>query len=114
VISRDEDNHLAYCHEELLRLSAIGHAETIRRTLRQAAQAEIRIYRDVSLAVTAHMGRILEWSAAKSLILRAGIRAVYQYERLTGWRRMVTLAMPERRNALGGPAPEDDAALEPA
>ena len=26
VISHDEDNHLAYCHEELLRLAAAGHA----------------------------------------------------------------------------------------
>src|SRR5215472_10208077 len=27
VISNDEDNHLAYCHEELLRLAAAGHTE---------------------------------------------------------------------------------------
>jgi hypothetical protein len=25
------DNHLAYCHEELLRLASAGHADTIRR-----------------------------------------------------------------------------------
>lgn len=114
AISRDEDNHLAYCQEELLRLSAIGHAETIRRILREAAHAEIRIYRDVSLAVMAHMGRILGWSAPRALALRLGIHAVYLYERCGGWRRMVTLTMPERRNAMGGPAQEDDAALEPA
>jgi hypothetical protein len=114
AISRDEDNHLAYCNEELLRLAAHGHAPAIQRALRGAAHTEIRVYRDVSLAVMAHMGRILGWPPAKALTLRAGIRAVHRYERLTGWRRMVTLAMPEHRNALGGPAPESDAALEPA
>jgi hypothetical protein len=56
VISNDEDNHLAYCHEELLRLAA-------------------------------------------------GIRGVYACERPGGWRRMVLLRMPARRNALGGPVP---------
>ena len=53
VISADEDNHLAYCHEELLRLAAAGYGEVIRATLRAAALAEIAIYRDVSLAVMA-------------------------------------------------------------
>ena len=100
VISHDEDNHLAYCHEELLRLAAAGHGEVIR-----AALAEIAIYRDVSLAVMAHLGRILGWRRPKSAVLAAGIRGVYAYERLGGWRRMVTLHMPTRRNALGGPVP---------
>lgn len=104
MISHDEDNHLAYCHEELLRLARAGHGHVIQRTLRECAHAEIVVYREVSLAVMAHMGRILEWSAAKSAALAAGIRAVYGYERLAGWRRMVSLRMPERRNALGGPA----------
>ncbi|GAB2616677.1 hypothetical protein GCM10027168_56400 [Streptomyces capparidis] len=104
MISADEDNHLAYCHEELLRLAGRGHRDTIRSLLRQTALAEIRIYRDVSLAVMAHMGRILGWSRGKSAALRLGIHAVYAYERLGGWRRMVTLRMPGRRNALGGPA----------
>src|SRR5215470_16495205 len=27
MISNDEDNHLAYCHEELLRLASAGHAD---------------------------------------------------------------------------------------
>ncbi|MGW3991731.1 ferritin-like domain-containing protein [Streptomyces sp. NPDC004830] len=103
-ISNDEDNHLAYCHEELLRFARAGHGRTIQRTLRECALAEIRIYRDVSLAVMAHMGRILGWSKAKSAVLAAGIHAVYAYERLGGWRRMVSLTTPERRNALGGPA----------
>ncbi|MEU6092353.1 ferritin-like domain-containing protein [Streptomyces sp. NPDC047085] len=104
MISHDEDNHLAYCHEELLRFARSGHGRTIQRTLRACALAEIRIYRDVSLAVMAHMGRILGWSKARAAVLAAGIHAVYAYERLGGWRRMVTLSMPERRNALGGPA----------
>ncbi|WP_328934632.1 MULTISPECIES: ferritin-like domain-containing protein [unclassified Streptomyces] len=104
MISNDEDNHLAYCHEELLRFAAAGHGRAIQRTLRQCALAEIRIYRDVSLAVMAHMGRVLGWPRAKSVALAAGIHAVYAYERLGGWRRMVSLRMPERRDALGGPA----------
>ncbi|MFE1171244.1 ferritin-like domain-containing protein [Streptomyces sp. NPDC058773] len=104
MISHDEDNHLAYCHEELLRLARAGHGRTIQRILRECAHAEIVVYRDVSLAVMAHMGRILKWPTAKSAALAAGIRAVHGYERMVGWRRMVSLRMPERRNALGGPA----------
>ena len=105
VISHDEDNHLAYCHEELLRLAAAGHGEVIRATLRATALAEIAIYRDVSLAVMAHLGRILGWPRPKAAALAAGIRGVYACERLGGWRRMVALRMPARRNALGGPVP---------
>ena len=52
--------------------------------------------RDVSLAVMAHLGRILGWPRPKAGALAAGIRGVYAYERLGGWRRMV---------ALGGPVP---------
>ncbi|MFJ5262956.1 ferritin-like domain-containing protein [Streptomyces sp. NPDC088387] len=104
MISNDEDNHLAYCHEELLRYAAAGHGRAIQRTLRDCALAEIRIYRDVSLAVMAQMGRVLGWSRPKAAVLALGIHAVYLYERLGGWRRMVSLRMPERRNALGGPA----------
>ncbi|MFI8188999.1 ferritin-like domain-containing protein [Streptomyces sp. NPDC085946] len=103
-IAHDEDNHLAYCHEELLRLARAGHGRAVQRTLRACALAEIRIHRDVSLAVMARMGRLLGWSRARSAVLAAGIHAVYGYERLAGWRRMVTLRMPERRDALGGPA----------
>jgi rubrerythrin len=105
MISDDEDNHLAYCHEELLRLAEAGHQEFIERTLRATALAEIGIYRDVSAAVMARLGRILGWSRAKSGSLSAGIQALYLYERLGGWRRMVSLRMPSRRNALGGPQP---------
>jgi hypothetical protein len=94
MISADEDNHLAYSHEELLRLAAAGHGRLIQRTLRACALAEIAVHRDVSLAVMARMGRLLGWPRARSAALAAGIRAVYAYER----------RMPERRDALGGPA----------
>ncbi|MEV6173708.1 ferritin-like domain-containing protein [Streptomyces sp. NPDC051954] len=104
MISNDEDNHLAYCHEELLRFARDGHGRAIQRTLRECALAEIRIYRDVSLAVMSHMGRVLGWPRPKAAVLAAGIHAVYVYERIAGWRRMVSLKMPERRDALGGPA----------
>jgi hypothetical protein len=104
VISADEDNHLAYCHEELLRLADAGHRRDIESVLRITARAEIAVYRDVSKAVMAHLGRTLNWSRAKSVILARGIDAVYLYERLGGWRRMVTLRMPARRDPLGTPA----------
>ncbi|MFD5521904.1 ferritin-like domain-containing protein [Streptomyces sp. NPDC127066] len=104
MIAADEDNHLAYCHEELLRFAYAGHGRAIQRTLRECALAEIRIYRDVSLAVMARMGRVLGWSRAKAAVLAAGIHAVYAYERAAGWRRMVTLKPSERRGALDGPA----------
>lgn len=106
MICDDEDNHLAYCHEELLRLAAEGHGRTIQRVLRESALAEIKVYRDVSLAVMAHMGRLLHWPRAKSAALAAGIHAMYAYERFGGWHRMVTLWMPERRGALDGPVTE--------
>ncbi|MFJ5045837.1 ferritin-like domain-containing protein [Streptomyces sp. NPDC088719] len=109
MISHDEDNHLAYCHEELLRLARAGHGRTIQRTMRECALAEIRVYRDVSLAVMAHMGRVLGWSRPKAAVLAAGIHAVYAYERLVGWRRMVSLEMPRHRDALGSPAAPEHA-----
>jgi CII-binding regulator of phage lambda lysogenization HflD len=95
MISEDEDNHLAYCHEELLRLASAGHADTIRRTLRATALAEIAIY----------LGRILCCPRPKAVVLTGGIQAIYLYERLGGWRRMVSLRVPARRNALGGRPP---------
>lgn len=102
MISDDEENHLAYTHEELLRLARQGHGRSIQGLLREAALTEIVVYRDVSLAVMAHMGAILGWSKAKAGALALAIRAVYLYERAGGWRRMVTLKTPERRDALGG------------
>ncbi|SED72867.1 hypothetical protein [Streptomyces sp. TLI_105] len=104
MIDNDEANHLAYCHEELLRLARQGHGRLIQRTLRASALAEIQVYRDVSLAVMRHMGRILNWSKPRAAVLAAGIHAVYAYERAAGWHKMVDLRMPERLNALGGPA----------
>lgn len=101
MISNDEDNHLAYCHEELLALVR-GHGRTIQQVLRESALAEIAVYRDVSLAVMAHMGRLLRWPAPKAAALAAGIRGTYAYERFSGWHRMVGLSMPQRRDALGG------------
>ncbi|MFE5915268.1 ferritin-like domain-containing protein [Streptomyces wedmorensis] len=103
MIDDDEVNHLAYCHEELLRLARQGHGRLIQRTLRESALVEIQVYRDVSLAVMRHMGRILGWPKPKAAALSAGIRAVYAYERAAGWHKMVDLRMPERLNALGGP-----------
>ena len=75
----------------------------------RAGPAEIAIYRDVSKAVMAHLGRILNWPKPKAATLTAGIQAVYLYERLGGCRRMVSLRMPTRRNATGGRrTPEPD------
>lgn len=104
-ISNDEDNHLAYCHEELLRLAGQGHGHAIRRMLRDCALAEVQVHRDVSLAVMARMGEILGWSRPKLALLSAGVRAQYAFERAVGWRRMVSLSMPARLGALSSPAP---------
>ncbi|MFJ9953156.1 ferritin-like domain-containing protein [Kitasatospora sp. NPDC091207] len=105
MISADEDDHLAYCHEELLRLVAEGHGPYIRHTLETSARGEIRTHRDVGLAVTTRMARILGWSRWQLAVVTAGVHALYLYDRAFGWRRMVTLRMPRRRNALGTPAP---------
>jgi hypothetical protein len=104
MISHDEDNHLAYCHEELLRLAAKGHEAAIRRSLRRCALAEILVHREVSLSVMSHMGRLLDWPAVKTASLAAGIHGVYWVERLGRWRRLTELTMPERLDALGEPA----------
>ncbi len=104
MISQDEENHLAYCHEELLRFAAAGHGRRIRATLERTALAEILVYRNVSLAVMSRMGRILGWSRPKAALLALAIQATYLYERLIGRHRMTTLRMPAHRDALGGPA----------
>jgi len=101
IIAADEVNHLAYCHEELLRFCQRGHEPLIRRLLRRYAQAEVRTYRDVSQAVMGEMGRKLRWSAPKRALLGFGIRAIYAFERSLGWRRLTRLRMPTRRNAMG-------------
>lgn len=100
MIAEDEENHLAYCHEELLRFSAAGYAELIRAMLREYALVEVRTYRQVSLTIMSHMAERLGWPFAKTRLLRLGIQAIYLFERLWGWRRMTTLRMPERRNAM--------------
>ena len=107
MICGDENNHLAYCHEELLRLSAQGHRAEIEKLLRTTALAEIRTYRAVSLAVMSHMGRILGWPRWKQAVLARGVHAVYAYERLGGYRRMTVLKAPppSLRNAMGRERP---------
>ncbi|MFI2612488.1 ferritin-like domain-containing protein [Kitasatospora sp. NPDC018619] len=105
MISADEDDHLAYCHEELLRMVAAGHGPYVRHALETSARGEIRTHRDVGLAVTARMARILRWPRWQLALVTLGVHALYLYDRAYGWRRMVTLRMPERRNALGTPAP---------
>ncbi|MYS80667.1 ferritin-like domain-containing protein [Embleya scabrispora] len=101
MICDDEENHLAYCHEELLRLSACGCEIDIGRALRKTARAEIKVNRDVSLAVMDRMGHLLGWSPGRRLALKAGIRLAYAYDRLFGTRRMVELRPPKRVNAMG-------------
>ena len=63
MICDDEENHLAYCHEELLRFGRQGHAGTIRTMLREYALVEIATYRRVSLAVMGQMAARLRWPA---------------------------------------------------
>ena len=79
---------------------------TSSRILRATARTEIAVYRDVSKAVIAHLGRTLRWSRLKSAILASGIDAVYLYERLGGWHRMVTLQRsPSAPEPAGGRPP---------
>ncbi|MBL8539904.1 MAG: ferritin-like domain-containing protein [Burkholderiales bacterium] len=105
MVADDEVNHLSYCHEELLRFRALGYGDLIRRTLRRYALAEIHTTREVSLTFVGAVGDILRWPAWKRALLAFGARAIYVYERVWGWRRMVRLAPPERPNALGTPQP---------
>jgi rubrerythrin len=105
IIAADEENHLAYCHEELLRFAERGHREAIRAMLREYALAEIRTYRRVSLAVMGQMAQRLGWPARKAALLRLGIHAIYLFERAWGWRRLTRLRPPGRANPLGSQAP---------
>lgn len=106
MISDDEVNHLAYCHEELLRFADLGHRETIERTLREYARVEIDTYRDVAIATMTRFGDALGWSSLKKAVLRFGIRVLWAWERAWGWRRMVELSPPERKNAMAPPVRE--------
>ena len=101
IVADDEVSHLSYCHEELLRFRGLGHGEFIGRTLKTYALAEIRTNREVSLAFVRSMSAVLRWPAWKRALLALGAHAIYFYERLWGWRRMVTLQPPVRPNALG-------------
>jgi rubrerythrin len=107
MIADDEERHLAYCHEELLRYSQRGYAATIRAMLREYALVEIRTYRRVSLAVMGRMAERLGWPDWKAALLRLGIHAIYLFERAWGWRRLTRLRPPERPNALGSEAPAE-------
>jgi hypothetical protein len=100
MIAGDEVNHLAYCHEELLRFAERGHRAEIDRMLREYARVEADTYRDVAIATMTRFGELLGWSALKQGMLRLGIRALWLFERTWGWRRMVALRPPERRDAL--------------
>ena len=102
MIAEDEQNHLAYCHEELLRFDAAGHGAQIARMLREYATAEADTYRDVAISTMSNFGDLLGWPGWKKGILRFGIRLIWIYERTWGWRRMVRLTPPERKNAMGG------------
>ncbi|MFV2120082.1 ferritin-like domain-containing protein, partial [Streptomyces sp. Act-28] len=77
--SADEDDHLAYCHEEPLRLARAGHGRAIRSTPRGCALVESAVHRDVSLAVMDYVDRILRWPRAKSAVLAAGVPVRYAY-----------------------------------
>ena len=103
AIAADEVDHLAYCHEELLRFEGNGYGALIHQLLREYALVEIRTYRDVSVAVMTRMGDILGWSKLKKAVLTFGIHAIYWIERAGTWRRMTTLRAPERANPLGAP-----------
>lgn len=108
MIAEDEMNHLAYCHEELLRFCDLGHGATIRRLLGEYARAEVDTYRDVALRAMGRFGDELGWSRFKRAILRLGIRCLWLWERAWGWRRLVTLAPPEKRNMARRASPVAD------
>lgn len=101
IIDEDEINHLAYTHEELLRLSDNGFSGLINNMLKTYASAEISTYRDISLEFVDRMDAILGWGGLKKSLLKFGIHFVYHYERIWGWRKLVALRQPTRRNAMG-------------
>lgn len=101
IIAEDEENHLDYCHAELLRFAQQGHRPRIHELLREYARVEIRTYREVSLAVLRRMGEALAWPRSKRWLLATGIHVIYAWERAWGWRRMTTLRAPHRQDPLG-------------
>ena len=104
LIARDEVDHLAYCHDELLRFRDEGHGVLIDDLLREYAKVEIRTYRDVSIAVMTRIGGLLGWSSIKQRVLRLGIHCLYWVERLWTWRRMTVLRPSQRSDPMGTPA----------
>ncbi|MDJ0786339.1 MAG: ferritin-like domain-containing protein [Myxococcota bacterium] len=109
MIAEDEENHLAYCHEELLRFVDAGHGQTVRRMLDEYARKECVIYHDMSRAVLDEMSRILGWSPWKRGLLQLGLSFVGAWDRLYGWRRLTRLEPQTRKNPMAprsaGPAP---------
>jgi rubrerythrin len=110
MIADDEENHLAYCHEELIRFSEAGHRDLVERTLREYARAEIDTYRVVGVAMMTRFGSAIGWSRLRQGLMRFGIQCIWIYERLWGWRKMVALRPPQRKNAMAPLAPEVSAA----
>jgi hypothetical protein len=99
MIADDEVNHLSFCHEELLRFAAQGHAGTIRRMLPRYGLAEIRVYREVSAAFVRRM-------AAPVAAVEAGgppLRRTRHLRRRAGMDLAAhdSASPPERPNALG-------------
>lgn len=101
IIADDEVNHLAYCHEELLRLSAQGRRSEIAQLLEEYAQVEIRVYREVSLAFVKHMGDLMSWGKLLRGLLTLGVWASFWMESTLTWPRLVALRPPVRQNAMG-------------
>ena len=105
IISADEDNHLAYCNEELLGLAGGSLGATIREELVTCARVEIDVYRDVSLAFVRRVAALLHWSRAKRTMLILGIHMLHTYERAWGWRSMVKLTPAAMPDPLGTSLP---------
>ncbi|GAA2394021.1 hypothetical protein GCM10010420_18890 [Streptomyces glaucosporus] len=100
-VARTKRDHLAYCREGLLRFVRTGHGAAVRLLLRENALAEARAHHDAALALLAHLGHLLGWRMARSVVLEARVHAVYALERLTGRYRTAGLVPFER------PAPPD-------
>jgi rubrerythrin len=107
LIAEDEENHLAYCHEELIRFSQAGYARHVERTLREYARAEIDTYRVVAIATMTRFGNAIGWSRLRQGLMRFGIQCIWIYERLWGWRKMVSLRPPQRKNAMAPVAAQE-------
>ncbi|HZG02477.1 MAG TPA: ferritin-like domain-containing protein [Streptomyces sp.] len=103
-VARAKREHLAYCREGLLCFARAGHGAAVQWLLRENALAEIRVHRDVGLAVLAHLGHLLGWSMARSVALEARVQAGYAYGRLVGHRRAAHLVPAGRPAGAGAPS----------